>query len=222
MPRSPCLLGTPPRTQSRRFRERDGATHRGLRSHRRHAARRAGGDRRVDRLAVPASLRFSCMLRVAARHGPRTARWAIWSRPSGGLTRHADTVTGSLVLETEFETTGGVVRIVDCMPTRKTHPRIVRIVEGGCAGRSRPTRFAPPVRLRQDPTVGTGGRGSDVAAGAGPEALRLRAGHPPCILRDHGYGADFTVARGGTCRVRALVALLLGGRAAAESTRTRP
>lgn len=36
----------------------------------------------------------------------------------------------SLILETEFSTSTGVVRIVDCMPPRQTEPDLVRIVEG--------------------------------------------------------------------------------------------
>ena len=39
---------------------------------------------------------------------------------------------GTLVLETDLETSDGTVRIVDCMPPRQEHPRIVRVVEG-CA-----------------------------------------------------------------------------------------
>ncbi len=36
----------------------------------------------------------------------------------------------TLVLETEFETDTGTVRLVDCMPIRETHPQVVRIVQG--------------------------------------------------------------------------------------------
>jgi len=36
----------------------------------------------------------------------------------------------SLVLETEFETATGTVRVTDCMPMRDTHPHVVRQVEG--------------------------------------------------------------------------------------------
>src|SRR5580698_9069459 len=37
---------------------------------------------------------------------------------------------GTLVLETEFVTKGGVVRVTDAMPIRDTNPEIVRMVEG--------------------------------------------------------------------------------------------
>ena len=36
----------------------------------------------------------------------------------------------TLVLETEFETATGVVRLIDCMPIREDHPQVVRVVEG--------------------------------------------------------------------------------------------
>ena len=37
---------------------------------------------------------------------------------------------GTLVLETEFETAEGVVRLTDCMPVREDHPQVVRVIEG--------------------------------------------------------------------------------------------
>jgi GH15 family glucan-1,4-alpha-glucosidase len=37
---------------------------------------------------------------------------------------------GTLILETEFETAGGCVRLVDCMPPRERNPDVVRVVQG--------------------------------------------------------------------------------------------
>src|SRR5262245_17051470 len=37
---------------------------------------------------------------------------------------------GTLVLETEYETEDGAVRVIDCMPPRSTTPDLVRMVEG--------------------------------------------------------------------------------------------
>ena len=37
---------------------------------------------------------------------------------------------GTLVLETEFETDEGAVRLVDCMPPRDRHAHLIRVVEG--------------------------------------------------------------------------------------------
>ena len=36
----------------------------------------------------------------------------------------------TLILETEFETEGGAVRLIDCMPPRGSCPDVLRIVEG--------------------------------------------------------------------------------------------
>ncbi|RYD73208.1 MAG: glycoside hydrolase family 15 protein, partial [Verrucomicrobiaceae bacterium] len=37
---------------------------------------------------------------------------------------------GTLILETEFETANGCVRLIDCMPPRDVEPNIVRVVQG--------------------------------------------------------------------------------------------
>jgi len=78
----------------------------------------------------------------------------------------------TLVLETEFETATGVVRLVDCMPVREYHPQVVRLVEG----------VSGWVQMRMDlvfrfdygsvvPWVRSAGR--LLAAVAGPDALSL-------------------------------------------------
>ena len=58
--------------------------------------------------------------------------WRISPAPAAGPVsrigrRYRD---DTLILETEFETAGGVVRLVDCMPLRESHPRVMRMVEG--------------------------------------------------------------------------------------------
>ena len=56
-------------------------------------------------------------------------RWLL--APTGTITRQSRRYRpGTLVLETEFETADGAVRIVDCMPIRDRTPDVVRIVEG--------------------------------------------------------------------------------------------
>ena len=47
----------------------------------------------------------------------------------------------TLVLESEFVTDEGTVRIIDCMPIRQQHPEVVRLVEG-VRGHGRPWRCA--------------------------------------------------------------------------------
>jgi GH15 family glucan-1,4-alpha-glucosidase len=58
-------------------------------------------------------------------------RWLIHPSPSAQVTGHARRYRGdTLVLETEFTTTTGAVRLIDFMPPRETKPDVVRIVEG--------------------------------------------------------------------------------------------
>ena len=84
--------------------------HRGLRPDRRHADGGAGRAGRVDRLAVPAALRLRCLLRRAAR---RTGARPLADRPGGPRPARSSGATAatSLVLETEFDTDDGAVRV---------------------------------------------------------------------------------------------------------------
>ena len=100
----------------------------------------------------------------------------------------------SLILETEFETTTGRVRVIDFMPVRSVHPRVIRVVEG----------LSGTVDMRLDLTVRFGygdivpwvtSTKGLVRFAAGPDALALwHRVHPS------GEGlstvADFTVAEG--------------------------
>src|SRR5687768_13275905 len=78
----------------------------------------------------------------------------------------------TLVLETEFETAQGAVRVVDCMPPREGRPDVIRVVQG--------LRGRVPMRLELSPRFDYGRRiplvnrvpGGAVAL-AGPEALCL-------------------------------------------------
>jgi GH15 family glucan-1,4-alpha-glucosidase len=81
----------------------------------------------IDWLCVP---RFDSGACFAALLGtPDHGRWQIApSVPVVSVTRRYR--GASLVLETEFTTERGVVRVVDCMPPRQTAPDIVRLVEG--------------------------------------------------------------------------------------------
>ena len=97
----------------------------------------------------------------------------------------------TLILETEFETDDGVVRLVDFMPPCKGHPVVVRIVEG----------LSGQVRMRMDlvirldygsviPWVRT--REGVLSAVGGPDALYL---HTPVGTRGEQLStvADFQV-----------------------------
>src|SRR5262252_1439573 len=84
-------------------------------------------DGSIDWLCVP---RFDSGACFAALLGtPDHGRWQI--APSAPVTRTTRRYRGdSLVLETEFRTEAGTVRLVDCMPPRDVRPDLVRVVEG--------------------------------------------------------------------------------------------
>jgi GH15 family glucan-1,4-alpha-glucosidase len=99
---------------------------------------------------------------------------------------------GTLVLETDFETDEGAVRLVDCMPPRDRHAHLVRVVEG--------IRGRVPIQMRLAPRFDYGrlipsfGRiDQGVFAVAGPDAIYLQT---PMDLRETGgtASATFTIS----------------------------
>jgi GH15 family glucan-1,4-alpha-glucosidase len=133
-----------------------------------------GSDGSVDWLCFP---RFDSPACFAALLGEDTnGRWRIAPASGGRCTRHR--YRGhTLVLETEWETPGGAVRVVDCMPPRGVAPDLVRVVEG-VRGK---VSVTSELRIRFDyghvaPWVTLQGR--EVRAVAGPDALWLRASGP--------------------------------------------
>ena len=86
-----------------------------------------GRDGSIDWLCLP---RFDAPACFAALLGePRHGRW--WIGPADGRQAHTRRYRGeSLVLEQEFETGSGAVRLIDVMPIRKREPDLVRVVEG--------------------------------------------------------------------------------------------
>src|SRR5947209_15070926 len=145
----------------------------------------------IDWLCLP---RFDSGACFAALLGtPEHGRWLI--APQGEVRavrrRYRD---GTLVLETEFETAEGVAAVIDCMPGREQHPRLVRLVEGRrgqvAMHMELIIRFdygsvVPWVRRRDD----------GLGAVAGPDALVLRT-----PVDTHGENlttvADFSVSAG--------------------------
>src|SRR3954469_20130436 len=86
-----------------------------------------GKDGSVDWLCLPRFDSPACF--AALLGGPDNGRWRIAPAGEGRAVRRryrGDT----LILETEFETDAGVVRLVDFMPPRGEAPDLIRIVEG--------------------------------------------------------------------------------------------
>ncbi|USC17248.1 glycoside hydrolase family 15 protein [Rhodococcus sp. 11-3] len=150
-------------------------------------------DGAVDWLCLPRFDSPSCFAALIGddRHG----RWSL--RPAGEI---ADVTrryrAGTLILETDVETTDGAVRIIDFMPRRGDGPpRLMRIVEG--------LRGRVPMRMQLSirPDYGTITPWVEPAADgvlviAGPDSFRLST-PVPLQLGDGNATADFVVTEGG-------------------------
>jgi GH15 family glucan-1,4-alpha-glucosidase len=125
---------------------------------------------------------------------PEHGRWLI-APVSGGHATEWRYREDTLILESEWQTDTGRVRVIDFMPQRETKPDIVRIVEGleghvemrtELVMRPDYGSIVPWVRHVDDQTV---------IAIAGPDALVLRT---PVVLdpEEMTHIAEFTVAKG--------------------------
>ncbi|HUX04262.1 MAG TPA: glycoside hydrolase family 15 protein [Acidimicrobiales bacterium] len=81
----------------------------------------------IDWLCLPDFDSASCFARILGdeSHG----FWQL-APASGTIATRRRYREDSFVLETEFDTPTGTVRVTDLMPIRETHPRIIRLVEG--------------------------------------------------------------------------------------------
>src|SRR5437588_483214 len=92
-----------------------------------HTVALVGRDGSIDWLCLP---RFDSGACFAALLGdPSHGRWLLAPRGEPAVTRRRYR-DGTLVLETEFDTDDGTVRLVDFMPRRGEAPDVVRLVEG--------------------------------------------------------------------------------------------
>ncbi|MEO5881008.1 MAG: glycoside hydrolase family 15 protein [Caldimonas sp.] len=149
-----------------------------------------GRDGSIDWLCLP---RFDSPACFAALLGtPENGRWRIAPAAAATVTRRYR--DGTLVLETDFETAAGAVRVIDSMPFENQRWDVVRIVEG-LRGRV-PMHMELVVRFDYGSVVpwvrhGDGG----VVAVAGPDMVQL---HSP--VPTHGENmrttASFEVAAG--------------------------
>jgi GH15 family glucan-1,4-alpha-glucosidase len=156
-----------------------------------HTAALVGRDGSVDWLCLP---RFDAAACFAALLGePGHGRWRL--APEGDIAAVRRRYrAGTLVLETETATPDGVVRVVDFMPPRVRHPRLVRIVEG--VRGSVPMSMEFLVRFDYGSIVPWGHRvDGDLRLIAGPDALTLRT---PAAIEGRGLAtvAEFTVEAG--------------------------
>jgi GH15 family glucan-1,4-alpha-glucosidase len=150
-----------------------------------------GNDGSIDWMCAP---RFDSSACFAALLGePKHGRWRLAPASKVRAVRRAyrhDT----LVLETEFESSSGVVRLIDCMPVWNERTDVVRVVEG--------VRGRVPMRMELIIRPGYGAvtpwvRRVDDAllATAGPDSLELRT---PVETQGRNFTtvAEFTVSAG--------------------------
>lgn len=156
-----------------------------------HTAALVGINGAIDWLCLP---RFDSGACFAALLGDENhGCWRIAPADGQVKAQHAYR-TDTLILETEFETAGGVVRLIDFMPPEGKSREVIRIVEG--VKGSVEIRMLLAIRLdygRILPWVQHADGG--ISAIGGPDALFLKSDVPT-----HGEGlstvADFTVAAG--------------------------
>ena len=150
-----------------------------------------GRDGSMDWLCFPRFDSPACF--AALLGGPEHGRFKI--APVGTPRRVERRYRGdTLVLETDFETEDGEVRVIDSMPVRDVTPDVLRIVEGR-RGRV-PMRMELVIRFDYGSIVPWVQRvPHGIAAIGGPDMLRLCAPVPT-----HGEGlttaAEFTVSEG--------------------------
>ncbi|RZS87308.1 GH15 family glucan-1,4-alpha-glucosidase [Motilibacter rhizosphaerae] len=156
-----------------------------------HTAALVGRDGSVDWLCLPRFDSPACFAALLGDEGH--GRWLLAPAAGGTCTswRYRE---DSLVLESEWRTDAGTVRVLDFMPPRGEAADVVRIVEG-VSGR---VRMRTELRLRFDyghilPWVRHDD--GDLRAVAGPDAVWLRT---PVVLEPQGqqHQAEFEVAAG--------------------------
>ena len=150
-----------------------------------------GRDGSIDWLCLPRFDSGACFAALLGdeRHG----RWLLTPKSAVRRTRRRYR-PGTLILETEFETDDGIVRVVDCMPPRDKDPDVVRVVQG-VQGQVM-MRMELVVRFDYGQVIPWVRNLNDVLyIVAGPDSLSL---HTP--VATHGEGlttvADFVVSEG--------------------------
>jgi GH15 family glucan-1,4-alpha-glucosidase len=145
----------------------------------------------VDWLCVPRFDSDACFAALLGR--PEHGRWALAPASPVRRVRRAYR-PGSLVLETEHEVEGGLLRVTDFMPLRDEDPNLVRIAE--CAEGAVRVRMELCPRFeygRSRPWVTR--RDDGLSLVSGPDALRVRTDVP---LTVHGgdVRADLSLRKG--------------------------
>ncbi len=158
-----------------------------------HTAAMVAKDGAIDWLCLPRFDSPACLAALLHDDGEAAGSWQLGPAAGGTCTRRRYR-PGTLILETEWETPEGTVRITDTMPRRGEAADVVRLVEG-VSGRV-PMRMELTLRFdygRIVPWVRSDGE--QLVAIAGPDAMWLST---PAQLHgaDHNTVAEFEVAAG--------------------------
>ncbi|MGI5199143.1 glycoside hydrolase family 15 protein [Streptomyces sp. CA-288835] len=152
-----------------------------------------GRDGSIDWLCLPRFDSAACFAKLLGDE--ENGHWRLAPKGAGACTRRAYR-PDSLVLDSEWETPEGTVRVTDLMPQRDRSPDVVRVVEG-LEGR---VTMHSALRLRFDyGSIVPWMRKSDGhrVAVAGPDSVWLRS--EPKVRtwgRDYSTHSEFTVAEG--------------------------
>ncbi|MFJ3668731.1 glycoside hydrolase family 15 protein [Streptomyces sp. NPDC090106] len=150
----------------------------------------------IDWLCLPRFDSAACFARLLGDE--ENGHWRIAPKGAQGLCTRRSYRPGTLVLDTEWDTDEGSVRVTDLMPQRDRAPDVVRVVEG----LSGEVTVRSTLRLRFDyGSVIPWMRRSDGhrVAVAGPDSMWLRS-EPEVRTwgEDFGTHAEFTVKEGET------------------------
>ncbi|GCB50509.1 glycoside hydrolase family 15 protein [Streptomyces sp. NL15-2K] len=153
-----------------------------------------GRDGSVDWLCLPRFDSAACFAKLLGDE--ENGHWRIAPENAKGPCTHRAYRPETLVLDTEWETDGGSVRVTDLMPQRDRAPDLVRVVEG----LSGEVSMRSTLRLRFDyGSVMPWMRRSDGhrVAVAGPDSAWLRSEPEVRTWGEHfGTHSEFTVAEG--------------------------
>ncbi len=156
-----------------------------------HTAALVARDGSIDWLCLPRFDSGACFASLLGT--PDNGRWLIGPAGEARAVRRQYR-EGTLVLETEFDTSEGTAAVIDCMPVRTHSPHLLRVVEG----RRGRTAMHMELAIRFDygsavPWVQRVDGG--LSAIAGPDRLIFRTS-APLVNKNFKTTADFTVEAG--------------------------
>jgi GH15 family glucan-1,4-alpha-glucosidase len=164
-----------------------------------HTAALISRDGSIDWLCLP---RFDSEACFAALLGDeRNGHWHL--APAGHVSRVRRRYRpGTLVLETEFSTASGTVRVADCMPVRGADPVLIRLVQGVTGQVDMRMTLAPRFEYGQTPPR-VRRHGSAIQLTGGAHTLWLFS-PVPVATEDAAVQARFCVAGGDQVPVAAV------------------